>query len=396
MNDKNSSRKTKVAIIGIVGVPACYGGFESLVDNLLDFTPPDVEYTVFCSASKYEKRLETYKGARLVYLDRDANGVSSVLYDYEGMKRAVALGADVMLVLGVSGCLFLPRIRRRFKGKIITNIDGLEWKRDKWKFYAKWLLRFSERQAVRHSDIIIGDNRGITDYIKSAYKKVTAKKRVELIAYGGDNVVRGEDDSLFAEYPYARENYAVTVCRIEPENNVHVILEAFASLEKSMENGSLVVVGNWGNSKYGKGLREMYTLVVVGNWEKSEYGRALKEKYSRYKNLHLFDPIYEGHTINWIRSHASLYVHGHSAGGTNPSLVEAMNLGLPILAFDCVYNRATTEEKALYWRSAEDIRRLVLERQGEFKRVADDMLEVGKRLYSWEKIAGLYNALWKN
>ncbi len=85
MNDKNPVRKTKVAVIGTVGVPACYGGFESLVDNLLDYTPPDVEYTVFCSAPKYEKRLETYKGAHLVYLDRDANGVSSVLYDYEGM-----------------------------------------------------------------------------------------------------------------------------------------------------------------------------------------------------------------------------------------------------------------------------------------------------------------------
>lgn len=370
-----AKNKTKVAVIGTVGVPACYGGFESLVDNLLDFMPPDVEYTVFCSAPKYEKRLETYKGARLVYLDRDANGVSSVFYDYEGMKRAVALGADVMLVLGVSGCLFLPIIRRRFKGKIITNIDGLEWKRDKWKFYAKWLLRFSERQAVRHSDIIIGDNRGITDYINAAYKKVTAKKRVELIAYGGDNVAHIEDDLLFAEYPFARGKYAVTVCRIEPENNVHMILEAFASLEKTQEK---------------------YTLVIVGNWNNSEYGKTLREKYEQFKNLHLLDPIYEPHKINWLRSNAAVYVHGHSAGGTNPSLVEAMNLGLPILAFDCVYNRATTEEKCFYWQTAEDIKRLVLERQGEFKRVADDMSEAGKRLYSWEKIAGLYNALWKN
>ena len=88
-------------------------------------------------------------------------------------------------------------------------------------------------------------------------------------------------------------------------------------------------------------------LVFVGNWERSEYGQFLKEKYSAFSNLHLLDPVYESHTVNWLRSNASLYVHGHSAGGTNPSLVEAMNLGLPILAFDCVYNRATTEDKAL-------------------------------------------------
>ena len=116
------------------------------------------QYTVFCSRRQYEQRLETYKGARLVYLDRDANGVSSIFYDYESMRRS--LDADVMLILGVSGCLFLPCIRRRFKGTIITNIDGLEWKRAKWKWYAKALLRWSERQAVRYSDVVIGDNQG--------------------------------------------------------------------------------------------------------------------------------------------------------------------------------------------------------------------------------------------
>ena len=85
------------------------------------------------------------------------------------MKIAVRDKADIMLILGVSGCIFLPKIRRQFKGKIITNIDGLEWRRDKWKFYAKWLLKFSERQAVYYSDVIIGDNKGITDYVKQEY-----------------------------------------------------------------------------------------------------------------------------------------------------------------------------------------------------------------------------------
>ena len=364
--------KKRIYIIGTVGVPACYGGFESLVDNLLDYTPADVEYTVFCSAKKYEKRLETYKGARLVYLDRDANGKDSILYDYESMKIAVRENADVMLILGVSGCIFLPKIRRAFKGKIITNIDGLEWKRDKWKFYAKWLLHFSERQAVRYSDIIIGDNRGITDYIHSSYAKIVAKKRVELIAYGGDHVSRVKDDSLFERYPFCREPYAVTVCRIEPENNVHMILEAFVQLSEMR-------------------------LVIVGNWKKSEYGRALKEKYAVFPNIHLLDPIYEPHTINWLRSNASVYVHGHSAGGTNPSLVEAMNFGLPILAFDCVYNRATTEEKALYWKTnagiVQVLQSLSTDGKERLSEIGAKMQEAGTRLYRWKRIAEHYNAL---
>ncbi|WP_303921784.1 DUF1972 domain-containing protein [Treponema berlinense] len=361
------NKTLRISVIGTVGVPACYGGFESLVDNLLDFTPPDVEYTVFCSGKKYENRLESYKGAKLVYLEKDANGIESIFYDFEGMKRS--LDSDIMLILGVSGCMFLPYIRRRFRGKIITNIDGLEWRRDKWKWYAKKLLKFSEKMAVRHSDIVIGDNKGITDYIKAEYKKEIQNKRVELIAYGGDQVLPVEDDSLFEKYPFCRTPYAVTVCRIEPENNVHLILEAFSKMPKK-------------------------NLVFVGNWERSEYGKCLKEKYSGFSNIHLLDPVYEPHTVNWLRSNAFLYVHGHSAGGTNPSLVEAMNLGLAVLAFDCVYNRATTEEKALYWKTSDDIVRNVMEDSSHFEEVSCAMKEAGKRLYSWKTIAELYNALY--
>ena len=371
------NQKLHVAVIGTVGVPACYGGFESLVDNLLDFTPPNVEYTVFCSGKKYEKRLDSYKEAKLVYLEMDANGKESIFYDFKSMKLSVAANADIMLILGVSGCIFLPYIRRIFKGKIITNIDGLEWRRDKWKWYAKKLLKFSEKMAVKYSDIVIGDNKGITDYIKSEYSKIVKNKRVELIAYGGDQVSRVQDDSLFEKYPFCREPYSVTVCRIEPENNIHVILEAFSKMSDE-------------------------PLVFVGNWEKSEYGRSLKEKFSVYKNIHLLNPIYEPHIVNWLRSNARVYIHGHSAGGTNPSLVEAMNLSLPILAFDCVYNRATTEEKCLYWKIPDDLQNLMKklchsesDSESLREKIAREMGEAGKRLYSWEKIARQYNKLYK-
>lgn len=354
--------KFLISIIGTVGVPACYGGFESLVDNLLDYTPDGIQYRVFCSAKKYSERLTSYKGAQLVYLDRDANGISSILYDYESMKQS--LDCDIMLILGVSGCLFLPFIRRKFKGKIITNIDGLEWRRDKWKWYARLLLRFSEWQAVLYSDVVIGDNVGIIEYVKGAYKK-----QATLIAYGGDHVHKVDDEAFETDYPFLLTKYAVSVCRIEPENNIHIILEAFKS--------------------------SSLPLVVVGNWEDSGYGKHLKSEYKKYKNIHLLDPIYDSNRVNWIRSHADIYIHGHSAGGTNPSLVEAMCLGLPILAYDCIYNRSTTENQCLYWKTAEDISLLLEKEHNELAYVGKIMQEKGMSLYRWRTIAEQYNKLWK-
>ena len=211
------------------------------------------------------------------------------------------------------------------------------------------MLHYSEKQAVKYSDVVIGDNKGITDYVKETYKKDAV-----LIAYGGDHVTKVQDDSLYEKYPYMKNPYAVTVCRIEPENNVHKIIEAFSRIPEKQ-------------------------LVIVGNWKNSEYGTNLKEQFSKFENIHLLDPIYESHEINWIRSNASLYVHGHSAGGTNPSLVEAMNLGLPILAFDCVYNRATTQDECLYWSTEEDIIDLVNNSESKFDAIANKMKELGSK-----------------
>jgi len=172
-----------ISIIGTVGIPARYGGFETLAENLVKSKTEGVKYTVFCSAKSYPVKPDNYIGAKLRYIKLNANGISSIPYDLISML--MSLKSDVMLILGVSGSLFLPLIRLLYRGKIITNIDGIEWKRDKWGKLARFILRISEKFAVRFSDVVIGDNQGIIEYIKEIYRREAV-----LIEYGGDHVTR--------------------------------------------------------------------------------------------------------------------------------------------------------------------------------------------------------------
>lgn len=354
----------KVAVIGTQGVPASYGGFESLVENLLGANcPEDVEYTVFCSKKDMDPSLSEYKGARLRYVPLHANGAQSMPYDMLSLCKA-AHGYDVVLVLGVSGCLFMPVFVRITRSKIIVNIDGLEHRRDKWSRFAKWILRHSEAMAVRYADAVVADNKGIQDYVSETYGRPS-----ELIAYGGDHVRKKLSEefcrSTLRRYGLERGNYAITVCRIEPENNSHHILEAFSHTD--------------------------HPLIFIGNWNHSDWSRQLKERYQDFPNIRLVDAVYDLDILYALRSNAGIYVHGHSAGGTNPSLVEAMFFGIPIIAFDCVYNRETTFGRASYFKEENELR-MLLDRDDLD---GAEMRELAKSHYTWSHIAGQYVDLYR-
>ena len=130
-------------------------------------------------------------------------------------------------------------------------------------------------------------------------------------------------------------------------------------------------------------------LIYIGNWERSEYGKALKEKYSSCANINIHGPEYDLDTLYALRSNAEMYIHGHSAGGTNPSLVEAMFFGKPILAFDVVYNRATTDDKAYYFKDSNELERLLSKQDLN----GGAMIRIAQEKYTWKKIASQYEAL---
>ncbi len=361
--------KPNLGIIGTVGVPAKYGGFETLAAQLALNLVSEYQTTVYCSAKNYAKheRIKEWKGIRLIYLPMSANGVQSIIYDIISMIHALFF-MDVILVLGVSGCVFLPIIKLLAPRKqVVVNVDGLEWRRAKWQGLSKKYLRFSEGIAVRFADEVVTDNAAIQQYVREIYGVES-----RLIEYGADHV---EAFSIQPEhhnaYPFLATDYAFKVCRIEPENNIHLVLEAFA--------------------RHGK-----MPLVLVGNWENSEYGRELRRLYRQYSNLYLLDPIYQHDELNMLRSNCALYVHGHSAGGTNPSLVEAMYLGLPVLSYGAIYNRITTQERAIYFETAEDIIMSLRQLSNlDLGQIAHDLKWIADMRYVWSIIAKKYALAFK-
>lgn len=351
--------KNRLSIIGIAGVPANYGGFETMTDYLIDFLVAEFEVTVYCSSKNYPEKRKFYKGAALKYLPLSPNGVTSILYDAISLLNSV-FRSDVILVLGVGPSFLFPLIKRLSNAKILTNIDGLEWKRAKWNFFAKRFLKNQEKNAAIFSHKLIADNKSIERHVLMAYGKIAT-----LIEYGGDHVYKIElTENVRIDYSVNFISYSFSVCRIEPENNIHIILEAFA---KSGRN-----------------------LIIVGNWDKSEYGICLKNSYKNFDNIRIVNAIYNQNILNQIRSNCTIYIHGHSAGGTNPSLVEAMFLELPIFAWDVNYNRFTTENEAFYFKSSKELMELLQMPAELLLNSSMKLKKIANERYTWGRIAKKY------
>jgi glycosyltransferase involved in cell wall biosynthesis len=353
-----------IHIVGIVGVPGNYGGFETLIDYLLDSSNlRHYGITVYCEKSVCKEQNGYYKGAVLSSVRWRANGWQSILHDTVGLWSASIKGG-VVLVLGTSATFWLPLLRLLFKQNCyIVNMAGLEWSRSKWGALAKMLLRHNEAAAATHAHKFIADNQGLVDYVFKKYGR-----EAHLIAYGGDQF-----DDVLANYSIFDEYclppiYDLAMARAQNDNNMEMIIQAYIA------NGT--------------------ALVFVSNWDSSVYGRSVRERYKGISNVYLIGPVYDVSKVKALHSRARLYVHGHSAGGTNPVLVEAMWAGLATVVFDVSFNRYTTYGKAMYFRSSADLEELL-------KSLSPDSIEecsralrkIAEANYRWDSIRSAYEKI---
>jgi len=356
--------KKRVAIVGTAGLPAAYGGFETLAQNLVANLRDLYDFTVYCKRTPRARRLSHYPGARLIYLPLHSNGWQSLPYDCLALLHAFAT-VDVVLYLGPVAGMILP-LNGLFRKNVIVNFGGLnEWEREKLGALEKKYMFLSSRLCARFSKVNLADNWVLQKSIKQSFQAESL-----VIRYGGNHVGVPEDRAdLEARYPFVRNPYFVSVARAQIDNNLHVLVDAFKKLPANR-------------------------LVLISNWQVSQYGRLMYEKACEVPNIIPLDAIYDPVEINYIRSKAIAYIHSHSYCGTAPSLVEAICLGLPIISWDVPTNRETTRGNALFFDSAGSLQRIIHDlTPEELAGLKHSLRMLAKEEYTWDYVCKQYAEL---
>lgn len=356
--------KKKVAIIGTNGIPAKYGGFETLAENLVNQLNSEFDFTVYCSnIYKNEDRVRTYKNARLIYLPFQANGIQSLLYDFVSFSHSLFY-AKTIIFLGPTSSGLVTFLNFIFRRKVIVNHGGLnEWEREKYSNNEKKWARLNHCLAAKNATINITDNTLLQKSLLDAFTTDSV-----IIRYGGDhNHSSNIEEDLSSKYKFLKEKYYLCVARAQVDNNIHLLINAFKEIDS-------------------------YPLVIISNWEVSNYGKELLKQHQGHSNLVLLNAIYNIDVLNHIRRNCYLYIHSHSYCGTAPSLVEVMNLNVPIICFDVPTNRETTQNKSVYFRSIKELQHVIQNLDAnQLDNCKKSMFEIARKEYTWEQVSKEYS-----
>lgn len=359
----------KIAILGTRGIPNNYGGFEQLAQHLSVGLKEKGHDVYVYSSHRHEYRDKTWNGIHIVhqYDPEDRIGTAGqFVYDLNSILHSRGQHFDVILNLGYTSSSVWMWLFPR-KTKVITNMDGMEWKRSKYGAGVRRFLRFAERTAVKRSDILVADSVAIQKYLEQKYGASST-----YIAYGA-KLFNSPDASVPGRFGVEEYRYNMLIARMEPENNIEMILDAVRISSSP------------------------YRFLVIGKTE-NKFGRYLRKKFAGEQRIIFTGPIYEDVIVNNLRYFSNLYFHGHSVGGTNPSLLEAMGCQSLVVAHDNEFNRAVLDANALYFSSAKDAAvhiDNIHKEQSEYQGMVSRNYETVRNKYSWDRIVHQYEELMK-
>lgn len=377
-----------VFIVGSKGIPANYGGFETFVDNLVTRqVNPKIKYHVSCMTFDKSVKNYDYNGAECqeIYVP-NIGGAKAILYDLRSLDWALDTIKERNLTDGIVYILacrigpFLHKYIKKFHNhgfKVWVNPDGHEWKRAKWPAPVRKYWKVSEKLMVKNADFLICDSKSIEEYIHEDYRKYNPQ--TTFIAYGADitpSTLKQDDKKVvdwFNKHDVKLNEYFLIVGRFVPENNYETMIKEFMK------------------SKVNK------DLVIITNVEKNAFYNSLKEEthFENDKRIKFVGTVYDAELLKFIRENALGYLHGHSVGGTNPSLLEALGSTKINLLYNVGFNKEVGEDSSLYW-SLEDgslanklneVEEISTEKEESFGKLAKQQIIDN---YSWEKIVNDY------
>jgi glycosyltransferase involved in cell wall biosynthesis len=355
----------RIAIIGTRGIPNHYGGFEQFAEYLsLGLVNKGHQVWVY-NSHLHPYQDSNWKGVNIVHckdMEDKLGTAGQFIYDLNCILDARKRGFDVVLQLGYTSSSIwgwlLPK-----KPVIITNMDGMEWKRSKFSKKTQYFLRHAEKWAINTSNHLVADSVGIQQYLKN-----TQNVESTYIPYGAI-VFNSPNKDVLSSYQLREHQYSMLIARMEPENNIEIILDGFVK----------------------SGLKTPF--LVIGKTE-NKFGLYLKEKYKDIKKIQFLGGIFDIEVLNNLRFYSGLYFHGHSVGGTNPSLLEAMSSKTLIAAHNNIFNKSILGNDALYFENADDVAKIltndIVNSRTNFIQNNAQKIET---LYTWDKIIEDYEKL---
>lgn len=352
----------KIALLGTRGVPNNHGGFEQFAEYFSVYLAEKGHQVYVYNSHDHPFQETCFKEVNIIHCydpEYKIGTAGQFIYDLNCILDARKQNFDIVLQLGYTSSSIWHWLMPN-KSLIVTNMDGLEWKRTKYKPIVRKFLKYAEKLGAKYSDYLIADSIGIQSHLKNAYNKDSY-----YIAYGATNFTKPINEVL-AKYDLKEFKYSMILARLEPENNISTIIEGYRNAKTN------------------------YPLIIFGGL--NEYGLALKDKYIDDPRIKFVGPNYNQEELNNLRHYSRYYFHGHSVGGTNPSLLEAMASNALIIANNNIFNKSILNEGAIYFDSDTHITKILNEDSYFSLKVNNGKLNSDKidREFNWKFINKKY------